>query len=290
MALKARIQIGEALREGHMAMRTTENDAKGREAGFALVVALLTLLLLTFLGLTLATTTSTELQIANNYRWSQQAYYNAEAGLEIAKRFLRGQTVWSVLVPPARPQAITYTTKPTPWTLARPDASGNVSRNWENVECDQTGYVGNGAGGEGYGVVLDFATFTGPMQNVSTFLGQTVAGTFTVWVRRPVVPQTNGWLMDYPQDDRLVVTAEGTAPSYGAGLSNGTTFALQNRAVRVLETELSKIDPNDCENLSGQAGNGPTGSGFDPCSQVDPKGVPGAQSEGIAGNSVANLN
>ena len=45
-------------------------------------------MLLTFLGLTLATTTSTELQIATNYRWSQQALYNAEAGLEAAKLLL----------------------------------------------------------------------------------------------------------------------------------------------------------------------------------------------------------
>ena len=52
----------------------------------------------------------------------------------------------------------------------------------------------------------------------------------------------------------------------------------------------SKIDPNDCENLSGQAGNGPTGSGFDPCSNVDPKGVPGAVSEGVGANAVATLN
>jgi len=47
------------------------------ERGFALILAILSLMLLTFLGLTLATTTSTELQIATNYRWSQQALYNA---------------------------------------------------------------------------------------------------------------------------------------------------------------------------------------------------------------------
>ena len=59
-----------------------------RQAGFALILAILSLMLLTFLGLTLAATTSTELQIATNYRWSQQALYNAEAGLEAAKLLL----------------------------------------------------------------------------------------------------------------------------------------------------------------------------------------------------------
>ena len=71
------------------------------EAGFALVLALLTLMVLTFLGLTLATTTSTELQVGYNYKWNQQASYNAQAGIELAKRFLRQQT-WVVLMPAAR--------------------------------------------------------------------------------------------------------------------------------------------------------------------------------------------
>ena len=66
----------------------TEGRGQRRQAGFALILAILSLMLLTFLGLTLAATTSTELQIATNYRWSQQALYNAEAGLEAAKLLL----------------------------------------------------------------------------------------------------------------------------------------------------------------------------------------------------------
>ena len=53
----------------------TNRSVHGTQSGFALVLALLALLLLTFLGLTLAVTTSTELQIATNYRWSEQARY-----------------------------------------------------------------------------------------------------------------------------------------------------------------------------------------------------------------------
>ena len=66
------------------------------ERGFALILAILSLMLLTFLGLTLATTTSTELQIATNYRWSQQALYNAEAGLEAARIVLSDPLVADV--------------------------------------------------------------------------------------------------------------------------------------------------------------------------------------------------
>ena len=60
-----------------------------REAGFALILAILALMLMTFLGLTLATSTSTELQIATNYRYSQQALYNAYAGVDVGKVVLR---------------------------------------------------------------------------------------------------------------------------------------------------------------------------------------------------------
>ena len=69
-------------------MHDTVVDRRPGERGFALVLAILSLMLLTFLGLTLATTTSTELQIATNYRWSQQALYNAEAGIESARILL----------------------------------------------------------------------------------------------------------------------------------------------------------------------------------------------------------
>jgi hypothetical protein len=267
-------------KEEQMVMSTRQREVKGRESGFALVVALLSLLLLTFLGLTLATTTSTELQIANNYRWSRQAYYNAEAGLEITKRFLRNQTVWSILVPPARAYGQTGVL-PT-WTLARADINGVASRNFENRDCDTVAIAGNSAGGQGYGVVLDFGTFAFPYQNMTTFVtGNSIPGTATVWLRRPPEfdPAGQG-TRDYQKDDQLVVTVEGTAPFVNAAA--GTTYAFQNRAVRVIETVLLKSDPNDCENLSGQAGNGPTGSGFDPCSQIGAKGVPGAAGEPAA--------
>ena len=80
-------------------------EGRRGERGFALILAILSLMLLTFLGLTMATTTSTELQIATNYRWSQQAVYNAEAGLEAARIVLSNSadvsTQWTAQLPPA---------------------------------------------------------------------------------------------------------------------------------------------------------------------------------------------
>jgi Tfp pilus assembly protein PilX len=244
-----------------------ERDAMGKirtavagESGFALIVALLALLLLTFLGLTLATTTSTEMQIAANYRWAQQAFYMAEGGLEIAKRQLRAQSTWNIFVPPARPVAAMGSI-PVGWPPT------GATRDFENNQCDAAGH-------EGYGVVLSLAGF-GVWENQNVLLGQQLDGSFTIWVRRPVSPNNDGILADYANDDRLVVTAEGTAPYRGTAA--GGNVAIQRRAVRVLEIDVSKINPGDCESdLGGQAGNSALGANYDPCAVVNAAGIPGA--------------
>ena len=81
-------------------------------------------------------------------------------------------------------------------------------------------------------------------------------------------------MVDYDQDNQLVVVSEGTAPYRGAAA--GANVAIQRRAVRVLEIQVSKIDPGDCEaNRGGQAGAGALGSNFDPCQAVSAAGLPG---------------
>ncbi|HET7293769.1 MAG TPA: PilX N-terminal domain-containing pilus assembly protein [Vicinamibacteria bacterium] len=247
-----------------------------RQDGFALIMALLTLMVLTFLGLTLAATTSTELQIGYNYKWSQQAFYNAEAGLELAKRFLRQQT-WSVLLPKARTVAEMATAIPDTnpcgnawlWSLCRPDTASNPSRNWENASCDTTLFGGPTVG---FGVVLDHTNLTFPFQNVSNFLGQDLSGAFTVWVRRKVIANPDGTIGDDPSDATMIVTAEGVAPFTGAGASS--SYGQRKKAVRYLELELRKEDPGDCENdFVGQTGQGALGANYDPCQTVEASGV-----------------
>ncbi len=247
-------------------------DVRRTEAGFALVLALLSLLLLTFLGLTLATTTSTELQIANNYRWSEQARYNAESGLELAKRFLQQNTAWQILVPVARPTGGLTTTPSFPHNL--PGPAGDLARNFENSDCDTEAAVG-------YGVVLYEPGFAYSFQNVSTYFGQTISGSFTLWVRRPINIKNDGTIEDYQRDDRLVVTSEGTAPYvYSAVNTAGYASTFRKRSVRTLEVELQKVDPTECENsFQGQAGMGALGSNYDPCTPITAAGVKNAVSE-----------
>ena len=255
-------------------MRASKN-----ESGFALILAILALMLLTFLGLTLVTTTSTELQIATNYRWSQQALYNAEAGVEAAKIMLRTMNLAATL-PAARTNGVVP-----PWngstaaTLAgggvvplraRVDQWGNPSRNFENWDCDRRSF------GQGYGVVLDDGGTAGPQQFRTTLLGSNIAGAVTLWIRRPTVQQMDGTLKDLSIDEDpvdgdalLILTAEGIAPYTGSAATLASSSA--NKAVQVVEVVLraqTTTTPAPCGGRSGQAGSGSSGSGMGRCTPL----------------------
>jgi Tfp pilus assembly protein PilX len=240
-----------------------------KDAGFALILAILALLLLTFLGLTMAVSTSTELQIAQNYRWSQQALYNAEAGLEIGKYVLQ-TAQWANILPQVRGtnwDGVTAPNQSTPGATAlnaHADAWGNPSRNFENFKCDRRG------NGVGYGAVLDVGDASSPYQYVSTFGGQTLDGAVTIWVRRLLKPDpTTGNLTDVsdPDESSLVLTAEGVAPYTGATASSA--FGQSRRAVQVMELTLSKIVPIPCTSRSGQTGGSHFGAGFGGCAPLE---------------------
>jgi hypothetical protein len=243
-------------------------DGWRSEGGFALVLAILTLLMLTFLGLSLALTTSTELQIAHNFKYGQQAYHNAEAGLELAKRLLLKQAWEAVLPVPRRTAAEMAVGTPMPaWALARPDIGGNASRNWENADCD----IVQGYQGVGNGVVLDHQNFTLPFQNTSTYYTASLNGAFTVWVRRVIQVNADGSVQD-DSADRLIITVEGTAPFVDAA-STGA-YATRTRAVRIIQAELSMVN-SDCENdFAGQSGLSALNPNYDACSKLNEKGVP----------------
>jgi hypothetical protein len=271
------------------------NDRRRRTRGaegFALILAILALMLLTMLGLTLATSTSTELQIATNYRWSQQALYNAEAGVEVGKIILRDLATagvsWASIIPPARDASLTWTlsTAPSqyppstgssmaPSGMPTVDDHGNPARNWENGGCDSKG------GRVGYGVILNdvgSVNAQGIMQYRSNVYGVRLNGAFTLWVRRNIsVDTATGAYRDDPDDRAVVLTSEGVAPYSGGGLS--TAYGQANMAVRTLEvTLLGATGGSPCEAYSAQAGAAASGAGFWGCATVQ-----GGASGGLAG-------
>jgi len=213
-------------------------------AGFALILALLALMLLTFLGITLTTTTSTELQVAANYRWSQQAYYNAEAGIEAAKVILRRVQDATQILPVARTSTWSEY-GPSPTAVGTTAISNRATRNFENWRCDNRG------SGVGYGAVVDDNGVGSPYENVRTMFGSRLQGGFTIWVRRPLATPTLGSLTDYLGNDSVVITAEGVAPDPNS----------PNKAVRVLETTFQVRQP--CDRTENEL----SSTGASPCLQ-----------------------
>jgi hypothetical protein len=256
----------------------TNRSTHGTQSGFALVLALLALLLLTFLGLTLAVTTSTELQIATNYRWSEQARYVAEAGIEAGKIMLRETISWENLLPAPRLATWDGATSATgPYVAPRTGI-----RDYENWECDDKG------GGMGYGRVLDGTNLGGgtavPQQYVSQFGGQTLSGAFTLWVRRPLHYLPDGTMIDWgapgnfgglimPGDNtNLILVAEGMAPFTSMGTSaQQQTMMGRAKATYVIEVALSQAPPvlSGCDSpYSGQQGKGPSGANNSACERL----------------------
>jgi len=279
---------------------TEKNDQSGKalktEAGIALVLAIMALMLLTFLGLTLATTTSTELQIATNYRWSQQALYNAEAGIEAGKVILRnipGPVSWDNILPQARPGAFwtmtpgsAASTPPIPPGGMPPyDDWGNPLRNWENGGCD------NREGNVGYGVVLvdNVSTLAeGVMQNKTVVLGQRLNGAVTIWVRRGSGVAVDGTIRDATPATGLILTAEGVAPYSDRDIASA--FAQANQATRVLEVALLRAlgGSSPCREY-GEKG-GVLGTNFSTCNRVnlDCGGGAGGKEDELLGGALGD--
>jgi hypothetical protein len=247
------------------------------EQGFALILAILSLMLLTFLGLTLATTTSTELQIATNYRWAQQAQYNAEAGLEAARIVLSNAADKTAYWETQLPQVRAVAWNPGAATLPGGTASG---RDFENADCDVRG-------GVGYGRVLEAAGTR--YENISAFTGGVVNGAFTLWIRRPLRVTNGGQYSDETQNDRLIVVSEGVAPYTGAA----DAFTRAHQAVRVLETRfglsLNNVgNPCGLGKQQGQEGGSPMGENFNPCAPVT-AGATGSLANVFGGADAGNL-
>jgi len=70
--------------------------AHHNERGAALIVVLVMLLLLTILGTTLLTSSTTDLQIAGNFRNNEEAFYQADATIEFAQT---NGTIYTTIIP-----------------------------------------------------------------------------------------------------------------------------------------------------------------------------------------------
>lgn len=68
-----------------MRMAGYMRSLKGDESGIALVMVLMFMMIMSILATVMYTTTSTEVKVARNFSWRQNAFYAAERGLEYAQ-------------------------------------------------------------------------------------------------------------------------------------------------------------------------------------------------------------
>ena len=91
--------------------------------GSAFVISILVLFVLSVLGMALMLTTTTEKDIAINYRWGEQAFFNADAALEYGKNVLGSYLLndgnFARVLPPPRDD-VTVPSDAAPWGAALP--------------------------------------------------------------------------------------------------------------------------------------------------------------------------
>jgi hypothetical protein len=226
-----------------------------RNEGSAFVISILVLFVLTVLGLALMLTTSTEKDIAVNYRWGEQAFFNADAALEYGKNVVASYALingdLSAILPPPRSSAQTTVPYGSVWGPAHPDpnacdptTAGCRDYQYFIDQCPQ-GNVGNCTRvyigrvlrrQDNSQAMWDFRLPAGTPGDLDNDGAADIEGTYTLWVRRPMVGTR-----DYGdpanadvENDRLILTAEGTAPGIeGAGAGKPTSLRRLEMSLRL---------------------------------------------------------
>lgn len=226
-------------------MQDLRTRARGNE-GSAFVISILVLFVLSVLGLALMLTTTTEKDIAINYRWGEQAFFNADAALEYGKNELANfvwlNTDFSNILPPARPDVVVNpgdgrNVKHPDGGACDPTTAGCRDYQYFVDQCQQDGtgpctriFIGRVLRrADGTLAQNDFRQPPAMPGDLDGDGARDIDGTFTLWVRRPIVGTA-----DYDQSDRVILTAEGTAPnSMGAGAGKYVSLRRLEMSIRL---------------------------------------------------------
>lgn len=240
-------------------MHSTRTKTKAKDEGSAFVISILVLFVLTVLGMALMLTTTTEKDIAINYRWGEQAFFNADAALEYGKNVLAAYLVanndFSAVLPPPRLD-VTVPRATAAWGAAHPepgacDPTSAGCRDYQffadrcapdGTDCVRV-YIGRVLRRtDGTLAQYDFRMPGGaPAGDLDGDGTADLEGTTTLWVRRPVVgAQDYGAPSDASpsgRHDRAILTAEGTAPgAIGAGAARPVSVRRLEMRVRRAST------------------------------------------------------
>lgn len=208
-------------------------------AGSAFVISILVLFVLTVLGLALMLTTTAEKDISVNYRWSEMAFFNADAGLEYGKNVLAGYVLrdgdFRNALPPARTSADMNNP---PEALCSPSNPGCRDYQFNIPQGGVRLYIGRVLrDANGRVLQYDFRNPTaGDLRGDIDADGvMDVSGSVTIWVRRPISGNADyGALGTSTADrhDKAIITAEGVAPNYEGG-GTGRAAALKRLEMTV---------------------------------------------------------
>jgi len=219
-----------------------EARSKHCEQGSAFVISILVLFVLSVLGMALMLTTTTEKEIAVNYRWGEQAFFNADAALEYGKNVLASYALvnadFSAILPPARAD-VTVPDDTAPWASAHPEGGASCDpavggcRDYQYYidQCPAAGVCNRVFVGrvlprpDGTQAMYDFRAPAGALGDLDGDGAQDIDGGFTLWVRRPIVGSRDYGSLP-GEEDRVILTAEGTAPN-GLGAGTGRPVAMR---------------------------------------------------------------
>jgi len=253
-----------------MTLKTTKRG----DEGSAFVISILVLFVLTVLGLAMMLTTTTEKEIAINYRWGEQAFFNADAALEYGKNLLANYALanndFNLILPPVRDElqsqvpdetADNCTGHPEGGCLpCDPTNAGCRDYQYHIDQCDGVApgctriYIGRVLNRQdGTPAMYDFRAPAGTVGDLDGDGNADIEGAFTLWVRRPMVGKRDygdvpGLITGEPHD-RVILTAEGTAPN-GMGAGAG-------RPVSIRRLEMS-LRLGGAGNTGGRKGTGPS--------------------------------
>ncbi len=250
-----------------------------RSEGSAFVISILVLFVLTVLGLALMLTTSTEKDIAINYRWGEQAFFNADAALEYGKNVLASYALlnadFTAILPPARNDA-TVPADTAAWGTAHPDglacnptAGGCRDYQYFVDQCQPGGggpctrtYIGRVLRRQdGTQAMWDFRLPVGTVGDLDNDGAADIEGTYTLWVRRPIIGTRDyGSLPN--ENDRVILTAEGTAPgALGAGAGKPTSMRRLEMSLRLPTSGVEGSKYDDSTNPHDDSAPGATYGG-----------------------------
>ena len=254
-------------------MQSTRSRMRTKEEGSAFVISRLVLFVLTVLGMALMLTTTTEKDIAVNYRWGEQAFFNADAALEYGKNLLASYLVanndFSAILPPARAD-VRVPDANAPWGAALPEAICDIAspgcRHYQYFadRCPADGancvrvYIGRVLErDDGTLAQYDFRLPPGVAGDLDGNGTSDLEGTTTLWVRRPVVgiEDYGSPSADLPsgRHDRAILTAEGTAPgAMGAGAGRPVSVRRLEMTVRRPSSGVEGDVYSDTSNASSE--------------------------------------